>query len=379
MTSGAFPPVLYVVAPAEVGGLERVVSALARGMYRREHPVHVLAIVDVGCGDHPLVRELRDAGVPTTSVEIPHRAYRLERRAVERLMRETRAGLVHTHGTRVDVVDAPVARELGVATVSTLHGFTGGGLKNRVYEWLQVRAVRQCDAVIAVSRSMTGRLRWRGVPPRRLHVVPNAWAPTGSPLPRVEARAALGVAAEGFRIGWVGRLTPEKGADVLLDALMRVRDLPIAASIVGSGPRRSALQARAKAGGIASRLVWHDTVPDAGRLMAAFDLFALTSRTEGTPIALFEAMAARTPVLATAVGGVPDVVTPNEAVLALSGDAAGIAAGIRSVYSNPEAARVRAVAAATRLAEHFAVDPWLDAHERLYRSVVRGSQTSPGP
>lgn len=378
MTHPDCPAVLHVTAPAEFGGLERVVAALARGMHRRERRVHVLAFVDVGSVDHPLVQELREAGVPATGVEVPSRAYRFERAALRRVASETGACLVHTHGARVDVVDLPAARRLGLTTVSTLHGFTGGGWKNRLYEWLQVRAARRCDGVVAVSRCMAERLRREGVPPGRLHVIPNAWFPRRPPLPRLEARNALGVPAEGLRIGWVGRLTCEKGADVLLDAVALLEDLPISVSIVGSGSDQAALSERARAKGIAARITWHGAVPDAARLMGAFDLFALTSRTEGTPIVLFEAMAAGSPLVVTAVGGVPDVVTPREAHVVPAENPAALAAAIRDVCSNAAAARSRVLAARARLSERFGLDPWLDAYEQLYLAAhLRGGPVKP--
>ena len=164
MKTDHFSPVLQVIAPPHYGGAGRVVSALARGLVARGRPIHVLVILDLGEGDHPFVREVRAADVPTTCVEVAPRAYAAERTHLRRVAREVGARIVHTHGARVDVVDGPAARRWGLGTVTTLHGFTGGGPKNRFYEWLQVRAVRRLDAVVAESRPMAERLRAAGVP-----------------------------------------------------------------------------------------------------------------------------------------------------------------------------------------------------------------------
>jgi glycosyltransferase involved in cell wall biosynthesis len=114
---------------------------------------------------------------------------------------------------------------------------------------------------------------------------------------------------------------------------------------------------------------WLGNVAEAARLFAAFDVFALSSRTEGTPIVLFEAMAACTPIVASAVGGVPDVVSPAEALLVTADDPAALAQAIRSVYADPAAAAHRARLAHERLASDFAPGPWLERYERIYRSV----------
>src|SRR6185503_10335621 len=144
-----------------------------------------------------------------------------------------------------------------------------------------------------------------GVPPDRIRLMPNAWSGE-APLPREVAREKLGLPQNGWIIGWVGRLSGEKGPDVMLRAFRR---LPPEAqlSVVGDGPLRTSLEGEARAENLGDRVRWHGSVPDAGRLMTAFDAVALSSRTEGTPMTVLEAMAAGVPVVATSVGGVPDL------------------------------------------------------------------------
>jgi glycosyltransferase involved in cell wall biosynthesis len=166
-------------------------------------------------------------------------------------------------------------------------------------------------------------------------------------------------------------MTIEKGADVFLHSLAHLRDLPLQTSIAGSGPRLGALQAMAGAMDLGLRVAWHGPVPDADRIMAAFDVIVLSSRTEGTPILLFEAMAAGIPIVTTAVGGIPDVVTDREALLVPSERPEALANAIRSVFTDPEGAAARARAAKAVLAARFGTDPWLDAYEALYRMVGR--------
>src|SRR5437870_5166515 len=147
------------------------------------------------------------------------------------------------------------------------------------------------EARVAVSRTLVDDLAASGVPRERLHYVQNAWYPSEPPLDRGAACRALGlgVAPNGFRVGWVGRLSAEKGPDVLVEALRQLEDLPVTVSFVGAGPLRQALETRAASVDVVDRIRWHGLVPRAGRLLRAFEAFVLTSRSEGTPIALFEA------------------------------------------------------------------------------------------
>ena len=361
---------LHVIAPGDVGGAERVVHTLATGQHRAGHRVAVAAVLGNGTDRQLFLAPLDRAGVETMTLRISPRAYGRERAAIVELCRRLRPDVVHTHGYHVDVVDAGAARRAGVPTVTTVHGFTGGDFKNWIYERLQRRAFRRFDAVVAVSRPLARDLERTGVPPARLHVVPNAWpAHDPPPLGRNQAREQLEVPEGRFHVGWVGRLTREKGLNVLLAALRLLEDVPLVVSVVGDGRQRPQLQDEAARLGVGNRVRWLGTVAEAGRLFAAFDVFALSSRTEGTPIVLFEAMAAETPIVATAVGGVPDVVTPQEALLVAAEDPAALAQAIRSVFTNPAAAGERARRARARLASEFAPVPWLERYEAIYRSL----------
>ncbi len=360
--------ILHIVAPGEYGGLERMVQTLGTGLPSRGHDIHVVSVAAEPRAAEGFLGPLRAAGVVTHLIDHPGRAR--ERTAIAALCRRVRPDVVHTHGYRPDVLDAGAARSLGIPVVSTAHGFTGGPLRNRFYEYLQRRAFRRFDAVISVSRPLTDRLVQAGVPSARVHTVPNAWRRSAPPLHRDTARQLLGLPREAFVIGWVGRLSHEKGPDVLVNALPRLNDVPLLVAILGSGPEESTLRAQAQRLGVTDRVRWHGAVPEAERLFPAFDVYALSSRTEGTPVVLFEAMAAGVPVVATRVGGVPDVVSMEEALLVGSDDSIALAAGIRDVFWGTAAAARRASTARRRLEHEYAVGPWLDRYETVYRLVT---------
>jgi glycosyltransferase involved in cell wall biosynthesis len=367
---------MHVVAPGPVGGLESVVRALAIGHRAAGHRVGVTAILDGPAparGGHEFLDALSAAGVETFVATISERGYGRERAFVAESCTTFRAEVAHTHGHRPDIVDGPAAQRRGVPTVSTIHGFTHAGWRKPVYRFLQLRALRRADAVVAVSRPIVDILRRGGVAPERTHFIRNAYLPPAGPPPlaREAARAALGLDPAAFVVGWVGRLSHEKGADVLVDALVALADPTILAAIVGTGREHDALVARAGAHGLDGRLWWAGHVPAAHRVITAFDALVLSSRSEGTPIVLFEAMAAGVPIIAAAVGGVPDVVSPAEALLVAPENPGALAEAIASVRRDPASAAVRAEAARARVATTFAPAPWLDAYASLYASLAR--------
>ena len=360
--------ILHVTAPGEFGGLERVVQLLARGTRERDHEVHVAAVVADRGAASPFLLPLTEAGVATHSLVVRGRAYLRERASFADLCRAVRPDVVHTHGYRPDVLDAPVARRLGIPVVTTMHGFLGGGWKDQTFEWLQCRAARRFDAVVAVSRPIADRLADAGVPRERLHHVPNAWREGAPLLSRADARRKLGLPAEGFRIGWIGRLSHEKGPDVLIDALPAVGKPAPSVSVLGNGPGHAFLEARARSLGIRS-VRWHGAIADARRFLRAFDVIVLSSRTEGSPMVLLEAMAAEVPIVTTRVGGIPDMISEQESLLVPPDDPASLAEALRAVQEFPGMAHARARVAHARLVRDNSFDAWIARYESIYAAV----------
>ena len=371
--------VLHLLAPAQVGGLERVVQGLACGLCERDHSVTVAAVAAVDDELSPFLEPLMAKGIDVREIRVPHRAYLREHRRMAEVCRELRPDVLHTHGYRPDVLAQGPAKRQGIATVTTVHGFTGNGWKNRFYEAPQVRAFRKYDAVVSVSQPLRELLVRAGVPRDRAWMIRNAPVSLEAPLTREEARRALNLPQEVPLVGWVGRLSPEKGPDVLLQAMTLIGGPRARVSYLGDGPARRPLEAQEREmvanGSLDSDQVrFHGTVLDAGRLLKAFDVLVLSSRTEGTPMVLFEAMDAEVPVVTTRVGGVPDVVSEQEAILVPSEDPEALAGGIRRVLDNPTDARQRAQRAGCRLRQEFTPERWLDAYEDVYRTVIAGGR-----
>ncbi|HEV8409460.1 MAG TPA: glycosyltransferase [Gemmatimonadaceae bacterium] len=361
--------ILHVVAPSPVGGLERVVQTLAIAQRANGDEVRVAAVFAENSSEHSLrfIAPLQAANVAVDVIEVPPRGYRREAKEVAELCRRHRVDVVHTHGYRCDIVNA---RTDHAAHVATAHGFTGGGVVNRVYEWLQRLVFRRFDAVIAVARPLAYRLARAGVPSNRIHVVTNAWSESVERADRAAARAELGVPADAFMIGWVGRVSHEKGLDVLLAALPRLGKIPWHLHVFGDGRERASLERWTRRQNLDGRIVWHGLVPAAERWFAAFDAFVLSSRTEGTPIVLFEAAGAGVPIVATNVGGVPDVTSENEVLLVPSDRPDELAAALRDVYRNPRAAARRARAAQSRVRREFGIEGWYARHREVYEAAL---------
>src|SRR6185312_6666653 len=159
------------------------------------------------------------------------------------------------------------------------------------------------------------------------------------------------------------------GSDVAIDALAQCGD-SWELSIVGTGPERERLHDQIKNLSIEDRVTLHGEIPNAAALMSAFDAFVLSSRTEGTPIVLLEAMASGVPIIATSVGGVPDVITSDEAVLVPAETPDQIAAALMQISRDPASASRRAEAGRRRLEAGFTLGAWIARVESVYRAAI---------
>jgi len=372
--------ILHVAAPGAVGGLESVVQSLAIGQSREGHRVLVALVVEPDQELNGLLTAFEAApNVAVRVLRVPPRAYGQERRLIRDLCVAFQPDVVHTHGCRSDVVDAGIARALGLATVTTVHGSSRLGGITRLYELLEFALFRRFDAVVAVSRPLVHSLRRFGVAADRIHVIPNGWNGRVPGPDRHAARQTLGLPQNQFVIGWVGRLIPVKGADVFLEALGKITELPWSASILGDGVERQRLERMAATLRLQRRVTFHGQVDDAAALFPAFDVLVLSSRSEGTPLVLLEAIAAGVPVVATAVGGIPDVIGPSEGLSVAPDQSHALAQAIRTVQADPAGARQRAAAARIRLTAEFGLQQWLARYEEVYRNVRRGAARTQHP
>jgi glycosyltransferase involved in cell wall biosynthesis len=200
-------------------------------------------------------------------------------------------------------------------------------------------------AVIAVSHAVANSIRpipfaqsWP--PVHVIHHGPELSATTESTSgARARARTALGVSDSALVVGTVGNFTPKKDHDTLLraTALVAERHHALRLVLVGSGPLESALRRSAEAMALEDRVVFAGSRDDVATLMPAFDVFALSSRNEGLPIALLEAMGSGLPCVATAVGGVPEVITDGrEGLLVPPGDERALADALSTMLCGPD-------------------------------------------
>ncbi|HRI19169.1 MAG TPA: glycosyltransferase, partial [Burkholderiaceae bacterium] len=304
--------VVHVVESLAVGGLEQVVISLAAWQRAQGIESTIVCLFHEGA----LAAGARARGV---EVAVIGKASGLDVRALFMLrssLRRLAPDVLHTHNAVAHYYAVAAAAGLGIArTVNTRHGM-GSRAGGRRLELLYRAALRRTDAAVAVCYAARDRFVRAGtVPAAKTFVVANG-VDLGAIAVRCTAAreallAQLALAPATVVLGIVGRLNPVKDHATLLRALQQVRqkELPVALVVVGDGPTRAALEAQAGSLGLGGAVRFLGMRGDVGQLLAAFDLFVLSSTTEGYSLALVEAAAAGLPIVATRVGGNADIVS----------------------------------------------------------------------
>ena len=358
---------LLVVDSLEVGGAERQVVDLAVALRRNGYVVTVAcsvagnlsgALEEAGIPVRPLLRRLAKRRLSLTY------AWRLRQ-----LLRRERFDLVHAH-IYASVAAAAIAT-LGMDVPLVITEHTEASWQTWRARWVSRWVYRRVERIIAVSTPIRRRLIERdSVHPDLITIVPNAVVSSSVPHTDASLPAEL---RERPLVGVVARLQPEKGVASFLKAAARVAlRFPEANFVVaGDGPLRRELVAMVESLNLKKRVHFLGFRSDASALMRSLDVLAVPSLTEGSPLVTLEAMAAGVPVVASAVGGIPDQIRHDkEGLLVPPGDTGALGDALLALLRDPARARRLGEAGRRRAASTFSHATMVRQIEDVYRGVL---------
>ena len=367
--------ICHLITELRAGGAERWVYELATRLDRRRFDVQVAALRGGQVADW-----LAGAGVKVTVIGMRRKWHLWKLPALPRLLAQERIDLLHTHLFHADLAGRPAARLAGVRhlvhTVQTAEG------RFRPWQFAFARAAAGwCDRIICVSHAVRDFHAARsGLPERDYVIIPNAVDPAAyapDPHARDRLRDQWGIDDDQVLIAIVAKLRYEKGLDVLLEAMELVarRGQAVRLVVAGDGPQRRSAERflAARDGGRLTRMLGFRR--DVAAVLSAADALVVPSRWEGFGLAAAEAMAAGLPVIATRVGGLPELVADERTgLLVPPEDPAALAQAIRRLAGDVELRRRLGAAGKQRVARRYAVAGAVAAHEKVYRQVAEADE-----
>lgn len=323
-----------------------------------------------------LFDRLRSLGYEPLVIPLDHTPDIAWLRRAASVLRAENVRLMHAHEFYMNTYCAMLARLTGVPCVTTVHG--KNYYSDKWYRRSLYRMVSRHTTMVAVSDGIRHFLSERvGVSDRRLTTIRNGIdITTFAPIPNLKstARAALGLSPHQPVIGCLGNLYPVKGHTHLIQAAAVIcRQYPEAVFLfAGRGKMLDVLQQQAAELGIARNVQFLGFRDDTPTLLAAMDIFVLPSLSEGLPLSLLEAMAANTPVVASRVGGIPEVISHEQnGLLVEPADANALALHILRLLDNPALASSLAARAKSDVATHYDIGTMTARYQALYESLTQ--------
>lgn len=255
--------------------------------------------------------------------------------------------LMHSHGYKANILFGFMPKKIRkIPMVTTLHGWTNTGQNSRMklYEWLDAKSLKYIDAVILVSKAMLSNSKLRNLKIKNLTVINNGISISKNNKHNLISTNNLDAdiinfCKGGIIIGSIGRLSAEKGFEYLIDAvpILLKQNVNIKLIIIGEGHEKIRLQKKIDTLNISNKVLLAGYKREAYRYLDCFDIFVIPSLTEGLPISILEAMQAKIPIVASRVGGIPEVLQNGKGGLLVEPkNPTSLAHAILQIIDNPD-------------------------------------------
>jgi glycosyltransferase involved in cell wall biosynthesis len=334
--------VLHLIGSNCIGGPEKQILHHAVSMQDSPYQIEIGSFHD-GPTPPEILSGAEERNIPTFCLSGGLRLSLIAELAA--VLRERPGALICTHGFKANVVGYFAARRTHSHHVAFLRGWTAETMRVMLYEVMERYVLSRASNVVCVSRRQAEQVARMRKGRSQPIVVPNAMLPPWSrPLAQDAqpvTRAALGIPANTFVFGSVGRLSAEKGHRYMLDAFNRIhtamgRQRNLHLILVGDGREQPALERQAREYGISNKVYFAGFQGNPALWLSLFDCMVQPSLTEGTPNSVLEAMCLNVPVIATAVGGVPDLIIDTEnGLLVLPQNPDSLAASMTRLVTDP--------------------------------------------
>jgi len=375
--------VIHFLASPVIGGVEKLVLTLGANINKHRFDLILGIFVYNEATKNPLYNEAKAAGLQVEIIRINRHAYGLSQLAdIYRIIAKHKPDIIHTHGYKTNLIGLAFAKFKGIRIVTTCHGWlTSENKKTNALNKLSTICLKFFDNVIAVSDEMKSILINCDVPISKIVLLRNmpAISRSSAHQEKENLRYVLNLPPKSKLIGFVGRLEKIKGCDQFVEAAaLAARTLQQCHFImVGDGSQKELLENRVKALGIGKYVHFLGYVEHTEHIFEDLDVYILPSRNEGLPLSLLEAMYFRIPIIASAVGGIPDVIRDGiSGRLVPPNEPQKLALAIIEALQSYSKSENMALEAKRIVDEEFSIEKWVSRIENIYLEMVYRHQNN---
>ena len=307
--------IMYLIASTDIGGAEKVLLDMCKSVSGEDNSVQV-CLFESSNTNQELKQILIEKGIKTHAIKMQFPFYFKEIYKLRKLCIDQKIDILHCHGFRADVIGGLVGKLTRVKLISSVHGWIAFTKKMKFYKFLDVWILRHFDLILPVSKKLKEELISKRICSTKIKVLRNI--PCLGEV-RKHPRKSDDVVVQ---LGFVGRLSNEKGVEILLQAFSRLlEEFRLELHIVGDGPLKKSIEEKITELKLSSYVKMHGFVRTPGEIYKKLDMLVMPSLTEGTPLTLLEAMSFGLPVVASAVGGIPEIINDGDnGILVKPGD-----------------------------------------------------------
>ena len=375
MTGNLKPKVLIIIATSVVGGPGKGLFQFFKFASREKFDYLLCNFSVRGKKEGDFERESKEQNLNLYLLKQNHFYDPTLISQTKELIKRHNFNIIQTHGHKANFIARFVKNSIQIPWVSFVHGWTDEDLKIRLYNRIDRWAIKGAHRIVAVSEAMKVKLVEIGIPKQTITVIYNAIEDNGSyrEPPDVELRKQFAADSDTLLVGVIGRLSREKGQRIFLEAWERVckQVTKAKAILIGDGPDRKILEGICIQKGLQDKVIFVGHQVNPHPFYRILDLVVMPSLSEGLPNVPLEALAHRKPLVATSVGGTPEIIEDNKnGTLVTPGDPNNLAEAILALLANREKRNLMAAAGLSSLYPKFSPENRVFKILSLYKEVL---------
>lgn len=364
--------ILHLISSNGLYGAENVILSIAKNMNFNGIKSMVVTIKNLHNPHSELFNEAQKRGITAQIIESRGRFDKRTINQLLELIHQHRISVIHSHNYKANFVGLLAARKARIPIIATNHLWTQADFKLRLYEFFDGLLLRKFKKIIVVSEQVRKDMLKANIPATKITVIKNGISFAKEAGDGTKFKIGFGIPNNALIVGCIARLSPEKGHTYLLKAAKEITDNNhnVYFILFGEGPLQEELINKVRSLGLEKRVLFAGYRDDIKNIYSAIDILIQPSLREGLPLSLLEAMSYGTPVIATSVGGVSELITNMRTGLLIKpGSVEEISQALKTLINDAQLRAELGKNAQELVKEHYSLEKMVASYKAIYEEV----------